>query len=181
MKFQILPTKIGEIVRQSTTEDLVEYIITSQPEQNQLNIECVKLKDLQRNASAPDNVARQMFHINGLTVIADSLEKYIASWNNRVARPHSLKAYFIENLDDVRQYFKDLHVIYDNEFHPDDDFRDYTNVDNNSTFTPEEAEYLNMIMIQCFDICNKNDVEIYNIAGEVQIHKWREKGQWPDA
>ena len=33
-------------------------------------------------------------------------------------------------------------------------------------------------MIKCFDYCDDNDIDIYELAGQVQIDIWREQGKW---
>ena len=51
-------------------------------------------------------------------------------------------------------------------FHPDDDFADYINVvTKEATYSDEEVKLLNNLMGKCFDICEKNDVDIYELMG----------------
>lgn len=57
----------------------------------------------------------------------------------------------------------DLHL----NFHPDDDFSFYVNYETKeSTFSPEEAAKYNALMNECFDVCEKVGVDIYEIMGE---------------
>ncbi len=178
MKFRIAPSKAGQIVRNLDDIQGLTYILVDLPIKGG-EAAIVDLNDLQRNVQDTSKVSRIKHNVEKLTVIADSLEKYVATWNYPEPVPADLKAYFIENLEDVKQYLKDLHEIYDSEFHPDDDFEDFTDTDGNTTFTVEQAKYLNKIMIQCFDVCDKNDLEIYDVAGEVQMEIWRRNGVWP--
>lgn len=47
-------------------------------------------------------------------------------------------------------------------FHPDDDFACYVNYDTKRlTFTPEEAAKYNALMDECFDVCEKENADIY--------------------
>lgn len=72
----------------------------------------------------------------------------------------------ITTLEDVKQFTNDL--IGENLiFHPDDDFNDYIDVDNNPIFTPQEAEIRNKLMSDSFDVCNANNVEIYELMLEI--------------
>lgn len=178
MKFRITPRKLGQVVTNFEDTQNRAYILVELAS-NDGEAAVVDLNDLQRNAHDTSKVSRVIHDIEKLTVIAETLENYIDSWNYPNPAPSNLKVYFIENLEDVRQYFRDLHEIYDSEFYPDDNFEDFTDEGGEATFTREQAEYLNKIMIQCFDVCDKNDVEIYDIAGEVQEEVWRRNGLWP--
>jgi hypothetical protein len=49
-------------------------------------------------------------------------------------------------------------------FHPDDDFKDYIFFkEKGPCYTPEEAAKRNRLMEECFDLCEKNNVEIYAV------------------
>ncbi len=57
----------------------------------------------------------------------------------------------------------DLHL----NFHPDDDFSFYVNYETKeSTFSPEEAAKYNALMNECFDVCEKASVDVYEVMGE---------------
>ena len=74
----------------------------------------------------------------------------------------------IETVGDVQAFFETLHDTYKLAFHPDDSFNDYVGIGTGTpTFTNDEAVYLNAVMNQCFEICEKNDVEIYLIGLEL--------------
>lgn len=71
----------------------------------------------------------------------------------------------IETVEDVKEFFEVLHNKYKLAFHPDDPFEDYVSIESGTpTFTNGEAIYLNEVMNQCFEVCEKNDVEIYSIG-----------------
>ena len=71
----------------------------------------------------------------------------------------------IENLIDVVHFFE--HLLYEKElsYHPDDDFSDYVNtMDDSPSFTDGEVRLYNRLMDQCFDICEKEKMDIYSIG-----------------
>ena len=91
-----------------------------------------------------------------------------------------MKQYSISTIDDIKQFFKDVHVLYPLEWHPDDDFHFFMKQDEVSkAFTEGEAEYLNRIMTECFQYCDDNDLDVYEIASQVQIELWKNEGKWP--
>jgi hypothetical protein len=50
-------------------------------------------------------------------------------------------------------------------FHPDDDFTSYLNIETQKpTFTKEEAELRNALMRECVSVCEKHGVDIYDIV-----------------
>lgn len=53
-------------------------------------------------------------------------------------------------------------------FHPDTDFKDYINaIDNGPHFFKSTAKLLNKRLDECFDMCDKYELDIYEIAMEV--------------
>lgn len=76
----------------------------------------------------------------------------------------------INSIDDVRTLVKDL-VKEGVNFHPDDDFRSYMCYNNNGViepfFTEEEADFRNNLVTQCFEVCDREGVEVYEVALEV--------------
>lgn len=70
----------------------------------------------------------------------------------------------ITSIADVVAFAKylvnELHV----PIHPDDKFEDYVNLENGDhQFTPEESAIGNRLMAECFDICEKNNRDIYDL------------------
>jgi hypothetical protein len=180
MRFQLIPNKQGQICRlidkSSRVNDDV-YILVGTAEDIATAI-FVELNDLQRHTSNPALTEKLILPVAGFTVIADSLEKYIGSWNNE-APPDSLKAYAMLDADDVKQFFYDLHQMLSVEFYPDDDFCLLTTEDDSTIFTEAQGQYLNRVMTNCFDLCDRLGIDIYDLAGEVQINVFRNRGIWP--
>ena len=52
--------------------------------------------------------------------------------------------------------------------HPDDAFEDYIH-NGKSVFSDEEATILNQTMAECFNVCERNGVDIYEIAYKYAI------------
>lgn len=70
----------------------------------------------------------------------------------------------ITNLKEVIAFAKylvnELHV----PLHPDDKFEHYVNLENGEDqFTPEEAAIGNRLMAECFDVCEKENRDIYDL------------------
>ena len=73
----------------------------------------------------------------------------------------------ITSIEDVKAFANhlanDLHL----NFHPDDDFSFYVNYETKEpTFSPEEAAKYNALMNECFDVCEKANVDVYDVMGE---------------
>ena len=52
--------------------------------------------------------------------------------------------------------------------HPDTPFEDYVNLDNgNPTFSKDDIIIGNKLMKQCFDVCAKNDIDIYELMNDI--------------
>ena len=53
-------------------------------------------------------------------------------------------------------------------FHPDDDFLDCINyTTKEATYSEMEANSRNQLMNQCFDVCSKLDLDVYQIMGGI--------------
>lgn len=73
----------------------------------------------------------------------------------------------IKSVADVEQFAK-LLVEEGSNFHPDDDFTEYVNYKTDEpTYTPEEAELRNSLMEQCFEVCEKEEQDIYAVMHRV--------------
>lgn len=71
----------------------------------------------------------------------------------------------ITSLIDVASFFEHLLNERKVSFHPDDDFAEYvSNVTGETTFTAQEVEVYNKLMSESFEVCNKEDVDIYSIG-----------------
>ena len=70
----------------------------------------------------------------------------------------------IQNISDVEAF---AHYLVNEEklsFHPDDDFNDYTKCDGKPYYSESEAELRNKLMDDCFEVCIRSNVEIYEIV-----------------
>ena len=75
--------------------------------------------------------------------------------------------YNIETLDDVQNFAKYLYNERGVAFHPDDDFAEYENIETHEpTFTAQEVSLFNRLMEQCFDVCERNNKDIYDVMIE---------------
>ena len=69
----------------------------------------------------------------------------------------------INNVDNVRKCFHYIVEERNVNFNPDDVFEDYMSVDGSNAFTPEECEIYNRLVEEAFKICDKENVDIYEI------------------
>jgi hypothetical protein len=75
----------------------------------------------------------------------------------------------IQTSEDVNVFAKQL-IAEGVSFHPDNDFNDIINLETNeSTYSPEEAQKRNELMSQCFAICEKEGLDIYDISMEITL------------
>ena len=75
--------------------------------------------------------------------------------------------YNIETLEDVQNFAKYLYCDRGVAFHPDDDFTEYENHETHEpTFTAQEASMFNRLMEQCFDVCERNGKDLYEVMIE---------------
>ncbi|WP_276132453.1 hypothetical protein [Polluticoccus soli] len=73
----------------------------------------------------------------------------------------------IESIDDVKTFFRQLKTE-DLNFHPDTPFEDYINGETKQdTYTKEEAITRNRLLDRSFDICERDNVDIYELGIEV--------------
>ena len=77
----------------------------------------------------------------------------------------------INNVDDVRKFFHYIVEVRNVNFNPDDMFEYYMLSDRTTAFTPEECEIYNHLTEECFDICEKEEADIYEIAFELLKNK----------
>lgn len=54
-------------------------------------------------------------------------------------------------------------------FHPDTLFEDYINSKGEAVYTPEEAKLRNMIMEHCFEVCENEGTDIYEVTGRITL------------
>lgn len=75
----------------------------------------------------------------------------------------------IQTIGDVKVFAKQL-IAEGVSFHPDDDFNDYINFKENiPCYSKEEADIRNELMNNCFEICEKAGIDIYDLMLEVTL------------
>lgn len=78
----------------------------------------------------------------------------------------------ITDLEEVKSFFISLIEEENLNFHPDEDFNNYINLDSKlPTYTDEEAMRLNGLLEKCFEICEKERIDIYNLSMEIFLKK----------
>jgi hypothetical protein len=71
----------------------------------------------------------------------------------------------INSVQDVEVFFHHLVDERKVNFHPDDDFANYICLaDKTPSFSAEEVTVYNHLMDESFDVCDKADVDIYDIG-----------------
>lgn len=77
----------------------------------------------------------------------------------------------IKKVSDVKK-FASLLTEEGINFHPDNDFSDYINLKTRKpSFSKIEIAHRNSLMKQCFYVCKKNKVDIYNVMCRVYLLK----------
>ena len=75
----------------------------------------------------------------------------------------------IKNLKDVTAFAKQL-IKEEVNFHPDEDFKNYINLETKKpTYSKKDADFRNELMRQCFEVCEKDGADIYDIMSEVAL------------
>jgi hypothetical protein len=76
----------------------------------------------------------------------------------------------IATIDDVRQFANYLVNELNVNIHPDDDFSDYCEVGNTSCcFDEAEVADGNRLMDECFDVCEAQGADVYELMGQYLI------------
>lgn len=71
----------------------------------------------------------------------------------------------ISTEQDVKAFFRHLLRDLKINFHPDDDFGTYINMETHEpTMTDKEAYHYNMLMEKCFDVCGES---VYDVANDL--------------
>lgn len=70
----------------------------------------------------------------------------------------------ITKVEEVASFARQLILEEKISVHPDDDFKDYIFCDTKQPiYSDTEAEVRNQLMNQCFEVCEQNNIEIYEI------------------
>ena len=73
----------------------------------------------------------------------------------------------IDTVEDVKIFFNELHTEGLN-FHPDDDMEMYRHRDTGKSFySDQEAFVRNNLLAQAFEICEKEDADIYELCIDI--------------
>ncbi|HEY5569983.1 MAG TPA: hypothetical protein VIK42_00740 [Bacteroidales bacterium] len=73
----------------------------------------------------------------------------------------------IKTIEDVALFASQLVNKENLNFHPDDDFSDYINLETQeSLYSEKEIQTLNQQMKKCFDVCNQFGTDIYVLMGQ---------------
>lgn len=91
-----------------------------------------------------------------------------------------MKHYNINSIEAMQEFFSDVINIHGCTLHPDDLFSDMMDEKGAPTFKRDVASYLDQVMTACFDYCDWHDLNIYEIAGEVQIREYKRLGLLPE-
>lgn len=71
----------------------------------------------------------------------------------------------IRTIDDVKKFFDYLFEVEKVNFHPDEDFSTYISIETEEpTFSKSEADHYNSLMSIAFDICENNNVDVYELS-----------------
>lgn len=77
----------------------------------------------------------------------------------------------INSIQDVKIFAEQV-ISEGTNLHPDDDFRNYININTElPTYTEPEVQLRNFLMSQCFQVCEKYNVDIYGLMQQVFIEK----------
>ena len=75
----------------------------------------------------------------------------------------------IKTISDVQDFFCYLTLEEKVNFHPDDSFSDYVNEYDGARFSDEEVQILDNRMKECFDVCEREAEDIYDIAFDIML------------
>lgn len=77
----------------------------------------------------------------------------------------------IKTSEDVKVFFTLLKDKYKLSFHPDDPFEEYINLDTKEPiFVKDEAKYLNQMMDASFVVCEKEEIDIYELGMSILMN-----------
>lgn len=73
----------------------------------------------------------------------------------------------VRNIEDVKLFATQL-IDEGVNFHCDEDFNNYINSETHRrTYSKQKADLRNRLMDESFEICDKNEADIYEIMGKV--------------
>ncbi len=75
---------------------------------------------------------------------------------SQIKNPYDVEAFVVQLVSEGLNY------------HPDDDFENYINLKTDEpSYTPEEAQKRNELNQQCFEVCEKFNIDLYDLSQEV--------------
>ena len=75
----------------------------------------------------------------------------------------------VKTLDDVAEFTKKI-ISEGVAVHPDDNFSEIISVEKQkSSYTSTEAELRNLLMKQCFEVCSRNNISIYDFMQQIYL------------
>jgi hypothetical protein len=78
----------------------------------------------------------------------------------------------IQSILDVTAFFHQLIEQESLNFHPDEDFHNYINLETGlPSYSHMEAQLRNQLMFSSFEICEKESIDIYGIGIELLFKK----------
>lgn len=73
----------------------------------------------------------------------------------------------IKSLEDISEFVAQL-VKEELNYHPDDDFENYVNIETGEpSYTLRQASLRNRLNIQCFEVCESAGADLYDISMEI--------------
>lgn len=82
----------------------------------------------------------------------------------------------IQTTSDVEQFINSLIIKENLNFHPDEDFRNYIHLDTGlPSYSIPEAILRNKLLSECFQICKKEGVDIYQIGRQTLFNQLTSK------
>ena len=90
-----------------------------------------------------------------------------------------MKQYDINSIEAMQEFFSDIINVHNCLLHPDDSFSDMVDKGGGPTFKSGDAGHLDSVMTACFAYCERHGLDIYDIAGEVQVREYKRLGLLP--
>ena len=91
-----------------------------------------------------------------------------------------MKLYDINSVEAMQEFFSDVINLHGCTLHPDDQFSDMVDDKGAPAFKTCVASYLDQVMTACFAYCDRNGLDIYSIACEVQVREYKRLGLLPE-
>jgi len=90
-----------------------------------------------------------------------------------------MKTYEINSIQSIKDFFQSLYTDHNLLLDLDLPFADYTTEENVPCFDKEQAEYLDKIMVECFEWCEANKLDVHEIGFDIQVAEFKKRGFYP--